>query len=141
VWTCAHNEAARRSGDRFEWSLDTISRNVTHVAWIISRWADSILVPIDRSYAGVHAQFSTYAPFFDGCIGALDVTHIKVSVNKEAKLDYINRKGDVTINVCAIVNMDMCFTFVGAGMAGSVHDMAVLRECWRQPTFPHPPQG
>ena len=71
----------------------------------------------------------------------LDGTHIKVSVNKEAKLDYINRKGDVTINVCAIVDMDMRFTFVGARMAGSVHDMAVLRECWRQPMFPHPPQG
>ena len=109
------------------------------MAEVICRWADSILVPTDRSYAGVHAQFLTYAPFFDGCIGALDVTHIKVTVNKEVKLDYINRKRDVTINVCAIVDMDMRFTFVGAEMAGSVHDMAVLRECWRQPTFTHPP--
>jgi len=141
VWTCAHNGAARRSRDRFERSLDTVSRKVTHVAEIVSRWADSILVPIDSTYAGVHAQFATYAPFFDGCIGALDGTHIKVSVNKEAKLDYINRKGDVTINVCAIVDMDMRFTFVGAGMAGSVHDMVVLRECWQQPSFPHPPVG
>ena len=141
MWTCAHNGAARRSRDRFEWSLDTVSREVTHVAEVICRWAYSILVPTDRSYAGVHAQFLTFAPFFDGCIGALDGTHIKVLVNKEAKLDYINRKGDVTINVCAIVDMDMRFTFVGARMAGSVHDMVVLRECWRQPMFPHPPQG
>ena len=73
-------------------SLDTVSRKVTHVAEVICRWADSILVPTDRSYAGVHAQFLTFAPFFDGCIGALDGTHIKVSVNKEAKLDYINMK-------------------------------------------------
>ena len=141
MWTCAHNRAARRSRDRFEQSLDTVSRKVTHVVKIISRWTYSILVPIDSSYAGVHAQFSTYAPFFDGCIGVLDGTHIKVGVNKEAKLDYINMKGDVTINVCAIMDMDMRFMFVGAGMAGSVHDTAVLRECWRQPTFLHPPQG
>ncbi|XP_066324607.1 uncharacterized protein [Miscanthus floridulus] len=129
VWTCAHNEAARRSRDRFERSLDTVSRKLTHVAEVICRWVDSILVLTDRSYDRVHAQFLTYAPFFDGCIGALDGTHIKVSVNKEAKRDYINRKGDVTINVCDIVDKDMRFTFVGAGMVGSVHDMAVLREC------------
>ena len=55
VWTCAHNGAARRSRDRFERSLDTISRKVTHVAEIVSRWADSILVPIDSTYAGVQA--------------------------------------------------------------------------------------
>ena len=55
MWTCAHNEAARRSRDRFERSLDTVSRKVTHVIEIISRWADSILVPIDSSYARVHA--------------------------------------------------------------------------------------
>ena len=69
MWTCAHNEAARRSRDRFERSLDTVSRKVTHVAEVICRWADSILVPTDRSYAGVHAQFLTYAPFFLGASG------------------------------------------------------------------------
>ena len=55
VWTCAHNGAARRSRDIFEQSLDTVSRKVTHVAEVICIWADSILVPTDRSYAGVHA--------------------------------------------------------------------------------------
>ena len=62
-------------------------------------------------------------------------------MNKQAKVDYINRKGDVTINVCVIVDMDGRFTFIGAGMAGSVHDMAVLRDCWVEPNFPHPPHG
>jgi len=27
------------------------------------------------------------------------------------------------------------------GMAGAVHDMAVLRMGWEAPTFPHPPPG
>jgi hypothetical protein len=71
----------------------------------------------------------------------LDGTHIKVTVDKKAKLDYINRKEDVTINVCAIVNMDGRFTYVGAGMAGSVHDMAVLRDCCAEENFSHPPAG
>jgi hypothetical protein len=37
--------------------------------------------------------------------------------------------------------MDGRFTFVGVGMAGSVHDMSVLRECWKEKNFPHPPHG
>ena len=136
MWTCAHNGATRRRRDRLERSLDTVSRKVTHVADVMCRWADSILVPTNNTYAGVKAQLGTYAPFFDGCIGALDSTHIKVMVNKQAKLDYINRKGDVTINVCAIVDMDGRFTYVGAGMAGLVHDMAILRDCWAEENFP-----
>ena len=44
-------------------------------------------------------NLARYAPFFDGCIGALDGTHVKVKGNKEAKIDHINRKGDVSINV------------------------------------------
>ena len=68
----------------------------------------------------------------------MDGTHIKVTVNKLAKLDYINRKWDVTINVCAIVDMDGRFTYVGAEMVGSVHDMAVLSDCWAEENFLHP---
>ena len=141
VWTCAHNQAVRRSRDRFEQSLDTVSRKMSHVAEVMCRWAHSVLVPADNTYTGMKWQLETYAPFFDGCIGALDGTHVKVKVNKEAKIDHINRKGDVSMNVCAIVDMDGRFTFVSAKMAGSVHDMAVLRDCWVEPNFPQPPHG
>ena len=109
VWTCAHNGATRRSRDRFERSLDTVSRKVSHVAEVICRWADYIPVPANSTYAGVKWQLGTYAPFLDGCIGALDGTHVKVKVNKQAKADYINRKGDVTINVCAICRHGWAF--------------------------------
>jgi hypothetical protein len=54
----------------------------------------------------------------------------------------MNRKGTTSINVCAIMDMDMRFTFVGAGKVGSVHDMEVLNDCWENaPTFLHPPRG
>ena len=141
MWTCAHNQATRRCKDRFERSLDTVSRKMSHVTKVMCRWAHSVLVLADNSYAGVNWQLGSYAPFFDGCIGALDGTHVKVRLNKEAKIDHINRKGDVTMNVFAIVDMDGRFTFVSARMAGSVHDMAVLRDCWVEPNFPQPPHG
>jgi hypothetical protein len=93
------------------------------------RWAQTVLVSAHRHYAQVNSELTAYAPWFDGCIGAIDGTHIKVEVNQEAKADFINSKGDTSINVCTIVDMHGRFTYVGAGKAGACHDMAVLKDC------------
>ena len=60
---------------------------------------------------------------------AIDGTHIPVEVNQEAKVDFINRDGEVSINVCTIVDMHGRFTYVRAGNAGACHDVAVLQDC------------
>ena len=44
------------------------------------------------------------------------------------------------MNVLGIVDMDGLFTYVGAGSAGSSHDMSVLTYMGR-PDYPHPPAG
>ncbi|CAD6334595.1 unnamed protein product [Miscanthus lutarioriparius] len=141
IWTCAHQSASRECKHRFERSLDTVSRKLTAVAEVMYRWAKTVLVPADRKYARVSQKLATYAPWFDGCICAIDGTHIKVEVNREAKVDFFNRKGETTINVCAIVDMDGRFTYVGARKAGACHDMAVLKDCQDDGRFPHPPVG
>jgi len=142
VWTCAHQSASREYKDRFERSLDTVSRKVTALAEFMYRWAKTILVPADRNYPRVNQKLAEYALWFDECIGAIDGTHIKVEVNQEAKADFFNRKGETSINVCAIVDMDGSFTYVGAGKAGGAcHDMVVLKHCQADEWFPHPPVG
>jgi hypothetical protein len=75
----------------------------------------------------VSQTLKKHAPWFDGCIGAIDGTHVEVEVNHEAKADFINRKGETSINVC--VDMDGRFTFVSAEKAGACHDMAVPKDC------------
>ncbi|XP_066333834.1 uncharacterized protein [Miscanthus floridulus] len=105
------------------------------------RWAQTILVPVDRNYPRVSQKLGEYAPWFDGCICAIDGAHIKVEVNQEAKADFFNRKGEISINICAIVDMDGRFSYVGAGKAGACHDMAVLKDCQANEWFPHPPTG
>jgi hypothetical protein len=52
-----------------------------------------------------------------------------------------NRKGWPIYNVLCIVDMDMRFTFVGAGLAGSCHGMVVLRSCMGEANYPHLPAG
>jgi hypothetical protein len=44
-------------------------------------------------------------------------------------------------NVIGIVDMDLRFTYVGAELVGSCHDMSVLRDCMVQANYPHPPAG
>jgi hypothetical protein len=105
------------------------------------RWAHTVIGPADRHYAGASQELSDYSPWFDGCIGAIDGTHVQVEVNRSSKLDFMNRNGETSINICAIVDMDGRFTFVGAGKAGACHDVAVLADCQRDPRFPHPPPG
>jgi hypothetical protein len=100
-----------------------------------------MLLAPERQYAGVSQELRDYSPWFDGCIGAIDGTHIEVEVNRDAKADFINRNGDTTINIFAIVDMHGRFTFVGAGKTGACHDVAVLEECQRDARFPHPPPG
>ena len=71
----------------------------------------------------------------------IDGTHILVEVNPEAKVDFINKDGKVSINILAIVDLHGRFTYVGAGKAGACHDMAVLQDCQANQRFPHPPPG
>ena len=63
-----------------------------------------------------------------------------MQVSRKSRLDFMNRKGEVTMNVLGIVDMDGLFTYVGAGSAGSSHDMSVLTYYLGRLDFPHPQQ-
>ena len=65
----------------------------------------------------------------------IDGTQVKVIVREE--------KQAKTQNVLAICDFDRRFTFVAAGIPGSAHDWAVLREAMERygEHFPHPPAG
>ena len=129
LWACGTQQATCQIRDRFERSLDTISRKMATVADAMYGFAQTIICPKDPTFSKVHKKLRPYASFFDGCIRALDGTHIPAHVCHESRLEHINRKGWPSYNLLGIVDMDMRFTFVGAGLAGSCHDMAVLRSC------------
>jgi hypothetical protein len=71
---------------------------------------------------------SKFAAFFTDCIGALDGTHIDVSLPLEEQARYRNRKGHLSQNVLAACNFEMEFTYILAGWEGSAHDGTVYRD-------------
>ncbi|KHN04730.1 Putative nuclease HARBI1, partial [Glycine soja] len=70
--------------------------------------------------------------WFERCIGALDETHIPVTVSPDERPRYRNRKGDVSTNVLAACGPDLRFIYVLPGWEGSAGDSRVLRDALRR---------
>ncbi|KAG5546935.1 hypothetical protein RHGRI_012840 [Rhododendron griersonianum] len=84
-----------------------------------------------------------YRHFMD-CIGAMDGTHVLCNPPSKDAKKYFGRKGGHTMNIIAICDFDLCFTFALAGWEESMHDYHVFRECVYgrgRNMFPHPPVG
>jgi hypothetical protein len=82
-------------------------------------------------------------PYFRDCIGAIDGTHISVTVPTFELSKYIERHGYPSQNVMAVCDLDMRFTFVVTGWLGSVHDTRVLLDTLLtyKDQFQKPPNG
>ncbi|WVZ64453.1 hypothetical protein U9M48_013962 [Paspalum notatum var. saurae] len=65
---------------------------------------------------------------FKNCLGALDGTHVKVTVPTRLKGRYRSRKGDIVTNVLGVCAPNMQFIYVLLGWEGSAHDGRVLRD-------------
>ena len=141
LWAMGTQRSQRDMADRFSRALATVSTKFGEVLDAVVSFSNMVLVPKDRHYRTIHEKQFKYTPLFDGCIGAIDGTHVKVLVDRTVHNDFINRKGYTSQNVVAVCNFEQHFTYVGVGMARAVHDMFVLRQAWATPTFPHPPEG
>ena len=141
LWVCATKQATRQITLRLGRGMGIVSQKMGEVADAMYSFAQTVVAVKDPEYRKIHPRFDEFRPYFDGCIGALDGTRIKVQVSHKSRVDFMNRKGDVTMNVLGIVDMDGLFTYVGAGSAGSSHDMSVLTYYMGRPDYPHPPAG
>jgi hypothetical protein len=104
------------------------------------------LRPIDPNFQRVHKRIRNDKkayPHFKDCIGALDGTHIRVSLSPQEQPRFIGKTGIPTQNVLAICDFDMRFTYVAAGQPRAYHDTNVLYHAMEvdEQIFPHPPEG
>jgi hypothetical protein len=102
--------------------------------------------PKDPSFAVVHQKIQDHRswPHFKKCIGAIDGTHILVTVPLSEQAVHINRHGYYSQNVMVVCDFDMRFTFVVSGWPGSAHDTHIWRDTLLnkyKKKFPHHPTG
>jgi hypothetical protein len=67
-------------------------------------------------------------PHFHLARGAIDGTHIPITVPRRIEARFRNRKGTLTQNVLAVTDFDCNFRFMWAGWEGSAHDARVARD-------------
>uniref|UniRef100_A0A453MWS6 Uncharacterized protein n=2 Tax=Aegilops tauschii subsp. strangulata TaxID=200361 RepID=A0A453MWS6_AEGTS len=84
---------------------------------------------------------SRFHPYFEGCIGALDGTHIPACVPIHMQDRFRGGKSFPTQNVLAAVDFDLRFTYVLAGWEGSAHDSYVLQDALSRPNGLKIPEG
>ena len=125
LWACGAPQSFRQCRNKFRRSLETISRKFAAVLDSIMRLAFDIVRPKDPHFGTIHPrlQEARFWPHFEDCIGAIDGTHIPVTVS--------------------LSDFDMWFIFVVTGWPGSVHDTRVLLDTLvtYKDQFPHPPHG
>lgn len=145
LWILGTPQPVRQPQAIFGRSLDTVHRNFAKVLHCMVKLAVDIIKPVDPEFRTIPARLQQprFSPYFNNCIGAIDGTHIEVTVPNDKVVQHLNRKGKTSQNVLAVCDFDMRFTFVLAGWPGSVHDMRVFNDATTTYTdkFPHPPPG
>ncbi|KAG8380564.1 hypothetical protein BUALT_Bualt06G0028700 [Buddleja alternifolia] len=66
--------------------------------------------------------------WYKGCLGALDGTYIPLRVSLKDRPRYRNRKGDVSVNVLVVCDINMNYVYMLGGWEGSAADSKVLKD-------------
>ncbi|XP_021721845.1 protein ALP1-like [Chenopodium quinoa] len=114
----------------FARSAETMSRQFHIVLQSILKIGKHYIKQVDQTTS--FAEDNKWK-WFEGVVGALDGTHIKMTVPIEDRPRYRDRKGDLSTNVLAACDSDLRFTYVLPGWEGSVSDPRVLHDALRRP--------
>ncbi|XP_062105355.1 uncharacterized protein LOC133816997 [Humulus lupulus] len=121
---CDRLRRNRMIQEHFQHSGETVSRQFSNVLEKISMLAlDAIRPPENFDEVSYYIRNNhRYWSYFKDCIGAIDGTHVRVSLPVDKQIPYIGRKGCPTQNIMAVCGFDMLFTFVWASWEGTTHD-------------------
>jgi hypothetical protein len=128
VWALANQDVYRKVANIFDTSRGASHRYIMEVCAAIVKYLKPkyIHLPTDAECASIAS--ATESKFgIPGVCGFIDGTHIPVKPPAKDRDSFINRKGYPSINVLAVCDHKMRFTYVYADRAGSVHDARVLR--------------
>lgn len=112
----------RQQETKFQLAYSTCREyRVQGIAAITAALAHTIRIPTQ-----VPPEFAQKFPHFDQALGAIDGTHIEVTVASDDANEFRSRKTTITTNVLIFCDWNLNICFVHAGAEGSAHDSLVL---------------
>ncbi|XP_024010418.1 uncharacterized protein LOC112085436 [Eutrema salsugineum] len=127
---CGHNEVQRDVGLRFDRNQETVQRKFIEVLKATELLACHYIRTPTREHLGRIPerliQDRRYWPYFSGFVGAMDGTHVCVKVKQELQGMYWDRHDNPSLNIMAICDLNMLFTYIWNGAPRSCHDTSVL---------------
>lgn len=128
--TLAHDLKNRTIGAVFTRSGETVSRQFHTVLKAVMKIGKLYIKQVDSS---VTYDGDNKWKWFEGALGALDGTLIKMTVRVEDRPRYRDRKGDITTNVLATCDPSLRFNYVLPGWEGSTSDPRILGDALQRP--------
>lgn len=140
LFIVGHSGSNRLASERFQHSGETISRYYNLVLQALVDLEDRIIVqPGPGSQVPDKIINDPIFNPFQGCIGAIDGTHVQAVIPEAEQAGYRDHHGNHTQNILAGCDFDGNFTFVMAGFEGRAHDSHVLEVARRDGRFMCPP--
>ncbi|KAK6148188.1 hypothetical protein DH2020_019100 [Rehmannia glutinosa] len=141
--TVGFSTRQRTTCERFQHSLETISRHVKRVSKALCKLAPELIKPTNLH--SCHPKIINdplLYPYLKDCVGAIDGTLVSAWAPAKRHNAFRSRKSEVQQNVLAVCDFNLMFTYVLAGWEGSANDSRVLMDALRRDGhFPWPPQG
>ncbi|XP_074270451.1 uncharacterized protein LOC141594175 [Silene latifolia] len=130
--TLAHNLKNRTIQALFAQSGEIVSRQFHTVLRAVVKIGKYYVKEVDTT-----TSFFNDPKFkwFEGVVGALDDTHIDMTVPLKDRGRYRDRNGHISTNVLAACDPDLCFTYVLPGWEGSASDQRVLRDALQRHAY------
>jgi len=129
LWTLANQESFRSIADRFGLTNRGLAYHcfISTCAKIKERmFADIITWPLPVELRRISGEFlSRYG--FPGVVGCIDGSHVPIKAPAVDRDSYINRKGFASVNLLAVCDDALRFTYIHADCPGSMHDARVMR--------------
>ncbi len=128
LWILGHNESQRNAAHRFHIGQGTVSKLVHEVLPGFVALHQAFVRPQEEDWLDPIIELDPKFNAFNGCIGAIDGTHIPAFVPVREQGRYRDRKGALSQNVFAAVRFDGSFAYVLAGAEGSMNDASLLAQ-------------
>ncbi len=139
LWILAHAESQRNAAHFFQVSQSTVSEIVNNLLPKFESLHKAFVQLNHDSWLDPVVELDPKLNAFNGCIGAIDGTHIFAHIPLREQQHWRDRKGQISQNVFAAVRSDYSFSYVLAGAEGSINDSSLCQQAFGRDKFSVPP--